>query len=104
MISFRAIFRVAVFCAVGISISFHGHPAFAENSLPEQCLQFTCKESLKRCNSGGQMSAVTVDVNTAIAGCPANVTVSYDDNQSSKTPFQYYSCGCRHPNVTNIAK
>jgi hypothetical protein len=104
MISFGAISRIAVFCAVGIFISFRGHPAFAENSLPEQCLQFTCKQSLKRCNSGGYMSAVTVDANTAIPGCPADVTVSYDDNQSSKTPFPYYSCGCRQPNITKITK
>jgi hypothetical protein len=103
MISFRAVSRVAFFCAVGIFISFPGQPAFAQNVLSEQCIKFTCKQSSKRCNSGGFISTVTVDANTAIQGCPSDVTVWYDDH-SSITPFPYYSCGCRQPSVTRITK
>jgi hypothetical protein len=103
MISFRALSRVAVFCAVGIFLSFPGQPAFAQNLLSEQCIKFTCKQSSKRCNSGGFISTVTVDANTAIQGCPSDVTVWYDDH-SSITPFPYYSCGCRQPGVTRITK
>ena len=103
MISFRALSRVAFFCAVGIFISFPGQPAFAQNLLSEQCIKFTCKQSSKRCNSGGFISTVTVDANTAIQGCPSDVTVWYDDH-SSITPFPYYICGCRQPSVTRITK
>jgi hypothetical protein len=108
MMSFRTASRAAVsaavFCAVALFVSFRGQPAFAENVLPDRCLRFACQENYKKCNSGGHLSAVTVDANTAIEGCPAGVTVWYDGDKSSKTPFQYFSCGCRHPDVSKITK
>ena len=103
MIGFRTISRAAVFCAVGTLISFGGRAAFAENVLSEQCVQFTCKQSSKKCNSGGPMSTVTVDANTAIQGCPSDVTVWYE-GKSAVTPFPYYSCGCTPPEITKITK
>ena len=103
MIGFQTLSRAAVSCAVLAFISFGERAAFAENVLSDQCIQFTCKESLKKCTGGGAMSAVTVDANTAIQGCPSDVTVWYE-GKSSVTPFSYYSCGCRPPAVTKITK
>jgi hypothetical protein len=103
MIGYRTIYRAAVSCTVVTFISLGERTAFAENVLSDQCIQFTCKESLKKCTGGGAMSAVTVDANTAIQGCPSDVTVWYE-GKSSVTPFSYYSCGCRPPAVTKITK
>jgi hypothetical protein len=103
MIAYRTLFRAAVFCTLVIFISFGARAALAENVLSDQCIQFTCKESLKKCTNGGAMSAVTVAANTAIQGCPSDVTVWYE-GKSSVTPFSYYSCGCRPPAVTKITK
>jgi len=102
MVSFRTASYAAVFCAVAILISFHSQRAAAQDAVSDQCLRFTCEENYKKCNSGGHLSAVTVDVNPAVQGCPSRATVSYDGDQSSTTPFHYYSCGCRHPEITKI--
>jgi hypothetical protein len=103
MARFRTIARIAALCAVAIFISFRGQPAFAQDLLSEQCIKFTCVQSSKPCASGGVVSTVTVEANTAIQGCPSNVTVWYE-GKLSITPFPYYSCGCRQPNVTKITK
>ena len=66
MIAYRTICRAAVSCTLVTFISFGERTAFAENVLSDQCIHFTCKESLKKCTGGGAMSAVTVDANTAI--------------------------------------
>jgi hypothetical protein len=84
--------------------SFH---SVANRPLRRMCLRTSAYDSranYKKCNSGGHLSIVTVDANTAIEGCPAGVTVWYDGNKSSITPFQYFSCGCRHPDVSKITK
>jgi hypothetical protein len=103
MIGFRKISCIAVFFALGTFISFHARPAFAQDALAEQCIKFSCQQSTKPCNSGGFVSTVTVDANTAVQGCPSAITVWYE-GRSSTTPFPYYSCGCRRPNVTKITK
>jgi hypothetical protein len=69
MISFRAKFRIAVFCALGIFVSFPVHPAFAQDLLSDKCLQFACAQSTKQCTGGGFLSTVTVTANSAIQGC-----------------------------------
>jgi hypothetical protein len=103
MIDFRTISRIGVFCAFGIFVPSPVQPAAAQDLLSAQCLKFSCQQSNRKCSSGGFASAVTVDANTAIQGCPADVTVWYDD-KSSVTPFPYYSCACRQPDVTKITK
>jgi hypothetical protein len=103
MIGYRALTSAALSGAVAAFVSFSERAALAENVLSDQCIQFTCKESLKKCTAGGAMSAVTVSANTAIQGCPSEVTVWYE-GKSSVTPFSYYSCGCRPPAVTKITK
>src|ERR1700751_4492781 len=103
MICYRTIYRAAVSCAVVTFISFGEQVALAEDVLPDQCINFTCKESLKKCTGGGVMSAVTVDASTAIQGCQSDVTVWYE-GKASVTPFSYSSCGCRPPAVTKITK
>ena len=103
MTNFRTISRIAVICAAGIFISLRAQPAFAQDLLSAQCIKFTCVKSFRACASGGFFSTVTVDANTATQGCPSAVTVWYDD-KSSITPFPYYSCDCRQPDVTKITK
>ena len=103
MCDFRALPRIAVLCAAAILISFREQPAIAQDALSGQCIQFTCKQSSKPCNSGGFVSTVTVEANSAVQGCPSAVTVWYE-GKSSITPFPYYSCGCRQPDVTKVTK
>jgi hypothetical protein len=104
MMSFRTAPHAAVLCAVAILVSFRGQTAFAEDALSDQCLRFTCQENYLRCTGGGHMSAVIVEANPAVKGCPSRVTVTYDGDKSSATPFRYYSCGCRHPDIAKITK
>ena len=94
---------LAVAGIAGACLSLNALPAAAEEALSPQCVQFTCQQSFKRCTAGGVMSTVTVGANAAIQGCPATVTVWYE-GKSSVTPFPYYSCGCRPPDVTKITK
>jgi hypothetical protein len=103
MICYRTLCRAAVACAVVTIIWSGERTAFAEDLLSDQCIKFSCKEGQKKCTGGGAMSAVTVDANTAVQGCPSEVTVWYE-GKSSITPFPYYSCGCRPPAVTKITK
>jgi hypothetical protein len=63
VMSFRTASRAAVFCTLATFILFRGQPAFAEDAVSDQCLRFTCQENYKKCNAGGHLSAVTVDVN-----------------------------------------
>ncbi len=100
----RAASRAAVLGALAIFTLAHGQAAVAEDAVSDQCLRFTCQENSKKCNAGGHLSALTVEANPAVQGCPSRVTVSYDGDQSSTTPFRYYSCGCRHPDITKITK
>jgi hypothetical protein len=104
MLSLGAASRAAVFCGVAFFTLFRGQPVLAEDVVSDQCLRFSCQENYKKCNSGGHLSAVTVEANIAVQGCPSGVTVWYDRDQSSKTPFKYFSCGCRHPDITKITK
>ncbi len=100
----RTASRAAVLGALAIFTLVRGQAAFAEDVVSDQCLRFTCQENSKKCNGGGHLSAVTVEANPAVQSCPSRVTVMYDGDHSSTTPFRYYSCGCRHPDITKITK
>ncbi len=108
MMRFRTASRAAIFCtafcAMATFACLHGQPAFAEDGLSAQCLKFSCAENYLKCTGGGHMSGTTVDANPAIPGCPSRVTVTYDGNKTSTTPFHYYSCGCRRPDISKVTK
>jgi hypothetical protein len=105
MISFRAKFRIAVFCALGIFVSFPVHPAFAQDLLSDKCLQFACAQSTKHKAVHRWRIPVHCDGDRKFGNSrlPSEVTVSYD-GKSSVTPFPYYSCACRQPDVAKITK
>ncbi len=100
----RAAVFCTTFCLIAIFACLYSPSAFADDELSEQCLKFTCAENYLKCTGGGHMSGTIVEADPGVQGCPSRATVSYDGNKTSTTPFHYYSCGCRRPDITKITK